>query len=165
MADKKLCDVCGESVDFMRHPFEDGTVCFKCMNLAMAKLPVVCKSYGEVRYIFDQDVSGLSPEDRAACAQRIDQEFKDRRKRKIEETVRESQAPAENQPGPPAPPVPKCPRCGSVSISANKKGFGIGKAVIGAAVAGPIGLIAGNVGAKRVRITCLNCGHHWMAGK
>ena len=36
-----------------------------------------------------------------------------------------------------------CPKCGSTSLTANKKGFGVGKAVIGTAVAGPIGLVAG----------------------
>lgn len=61
--------------------------------------------------------------------------------------------------------VAHCPKCGSTSISADKKGFGVGKAVVGAAVAGPIGLIAGNMGASKVRITCLNCGHQWIAGK
>lgn len=54
-----------------------------------------------------------------------------------------------------------CPKCGSTSITANKKGFGIGKAVVGSAIVGPIGLVAGNKGAKKVRITCLNCGHQW----
>ena len=63
------------------------------------------------------------------------------------------------------PTAPKCPKCGSTSISADKKGFGVGKAVVGAAVAGPIGLTLGNAGAKKVRITCLACGHQWMAGK
>lgn len=58
-----------------------------------------------------------------------------------------------------------CPKCGCTTLSANKKGFGIGKAVIGAAVTGGIGLIAGNKGAKKVRITCLNCGKQWWAGK
>lgn len=29
-----------------------------------------------------------------------------------------------------------CPKCGSTSLTANKKGFGVGKAVIGTAVAG-----------------------------
>jgi predicted RNA-binding Zn-ribbon protein involved in translation (DUF1610 family) len=52
----------------------------------------------------------------------------------------------------------KCPRCGSTSLSGNKKGFGIGKAVIGAALVGPLGLVAGNVGAKKVQVTCLKCG-------
>lgn len=58
----------------------------------------------------------------------------------------------------------KCPRCASTQISADKKGFGIGKAVIGVAFAGPIGLVAGNMGAKKVRITCLKCGKSWNAG-
>ena len=56
-----------------------------------------------------------------------------------------------------------CPKCGSTSLTANKKGFGVGKAVIRTAVAGPIGLVAGNKGAKKVRITCLNCGNQWWA--
>lgn len=54
-----------------------------------------------------------------------------------------------------------CPKCGSRSLSANKKGFGIGKAVVGAALTGGIGLVAGNIGAKKVWVTCLNCGHRW----
>ena len=58
-----------------------------------------------------------------------------------------------------------CPKCGSTSLSANKKGFGVGKAVVGAAFTGGIGLVAGNIGAKKVRITCLNCGHQFWAGK
>ncbi|WP_125139934.1 zinc ribbon domain-containing protein [Clostridium transplantifaecale] len=56
----------------------------------------------------------------------------------------------------------KCPKCGSTSLSGNKKGFGIGKAVVGAALVGPLGLVAGNIGAKKVRVTCLNCGKKFM---
>ncbi|SHJ84482.1 Double zinc ribbon [Anaerocolumna jejuensis DSM 15929] len=54
--------------------------------------------------------------------------------------------------------MPKCPRCGSTSLSGNKKGFGIGKAVVGAWAFGPLGLVAGNIGAKKVTVTCLSCG-------
>ena len=54
-----------------------------------------------------------------------------------------------------------CPKCGSTSLSANKKGFGIGKAVVGAALTGGIGLAAGNIGTKKVWVTCLSCGHRW----
>lgn len=54
-----------------------------------------------------------------------------------------------------------CPKCGSTSLSANKKGFGIGKAVVGAALTCGIGLVAGNIGAKKVWVTCLNCGNKW----
>ena len=52
----------------------------------------------------------------------------------------------------------KCPRCGSTSLSANKKGFGIGKALVGAALFGPFGLICGNLGARKVWVTCMHCG-------
>jgi len=61
--------------------------------------------------------------------------------------------------------VAKCPRCGSTSLSGNKKGYGIGKGVLGAVVLGPIGLVAGNMGSKKVVITCMNCGHKFRARK
>ena len=56
-----------------------------------------------------------------------------------------------------------CPKCGSASITGNKKGFGIGKAVVGLATVGGLGLVAGNLGARKIRVTCLNCGKSWMA--
>lgn len=58
-----------------------------------------------------------------------------------------------------------CPKCYSTSLTAHKKGFGIGKAIIGASLTGRIGLVAGNIGAKKVRVTCLKCGHQFWAGK
>lgn len=59
-----------------------------------------------------------------------------------------------------------CPKCGSTSLSANKQGFGVGKAVIGAkAVADPIGLVAGNIGKNKITVTCLNCGHKFRPGQ
>ena len=53
----------------------------------------------------------------------------------------------------------KCPRCGSTSLSGNKKGYGIGKGLVGAAMLGPLGLVAGNIGSKKVLITCMKCGY------
>ena len=54
----------------------------------------------------------------------------------------------------------RCPRCKSTSLSANKKGYGIGKAVVATAITGnALGLIAGNIGRNKVKVTCLNCGH------
>ena len=59
-----------------------------------------------------------------------------------------------------------CPKCKSTSLSAHKKGFGIGKAAVGVALTGGlIGAVGGNIGAKKVRVTCLNCGHQFWAGK
>ncbi|MEE0740762.1 MAG: zinc ribbon domain-containing protein [Emergencia sp.] len=61
--------------------------------------------------------------------------------------------------------IPYCPKCHSTSLSANKKGFGIGKAVAGAYLTGGIGLVAGNINAKKVRLTCMNCGYQFWPGK
>lgn len=51
-----------------------------------------------------------------------------------------------------------CPHCGSSQLSANKKGFGTGKA------AGGIGLLGGFFGSNKVKITCLKCGFSWGVG-
>ncbi|WMI81848.1 hypothetical protein [Anaerotignum sp. MB30-C6] len=59
----------------------------------------------------------------------------------------------------------KCPNCGSTSLSANKKGYGFGKATIGLLAVGPAGLLAGGIGAKGVTVTCLSCGHQFKAGE
>ena len=52
----------------------------------------------------------------------------------------------------------KCPKCKSTSLSAHKKGYGIGKGVIGASVVGGLGLVAGNINARKVKVTSMNCG-------
>lgn len=58
-----------------------------------------------------------------------------------------------------------CPKCGSTSLSANKKGFSLGKAAAGAFVAGPVGLVGGTLGANKLEVTCLNCGHKFKPGQ
>lgn len=58
----------------------------------------------------------------------------------------------------------RCSRCQSTSISASQKGYGAGKGLIGAVIAGPIGLLGGFFGSKRMKVTCLNCGHSWAPG-
>jgi tellurium resistance protein TerD len=59
----------------------------------------------------------------------------------------------------------KCPRCSSTQLTADKKGFGLGKALGGGLLLGPIGLLGGFMGSKKVLITCLKCGHQWKVGK
>lgn len=63
--------------------------------------------------------------------------------------------------------VPKvtCPKCGSDQITANKKGFSAGKAVVGGLLTGGIGLAAGAIGSGKIKITCLNCGHEFKPGE
>jgi len=55
----------------------------------------------------------------------------------------------------------KCPKCNGTDISAQKAGFGLGKAVTGAALTGGVGLLAGFAGSNKVNLHCLNCGHKW----
>lgn len=61
--------------------------------------------------------------------------------------------------------TPKCPKCGSTALSSNKKGYGIGKGIVGAALLGPVGLAAGAIGSGKVVLTCLKCGHKFKPGK
>lgn len=56
----------------------------------------------------------------------------------------------------------RCPKCSSDQIFAGKKGFSGGKAVGGALVLGPLGILAGLHGSKKINLTCLNCGHEWL---
>ena len=52
-----------------------------------------------------------------------------------------------------------CPRCGSTSLSANKKGFGVGWATVGTLAFGLVpGLLIGSAGSKKIEVTCLKCG-------
>lgn len=59
----------------------------------------------------------------------------------------------------------KCPECGSTQIMGDKKGYSGGKAIGGAVLLGPLGLLAGLHGSKKVTVTCLNCGKQWEPGK
>lgn len=56
-----------------------------------------------------------------------------------------------------------CPKCYSTQVTANKKGFSIGKAAAGSLIAG--GVLLGAVGRNKIEVTCLKCGHQWKAGK
>lgn len=56
-----------------------------------------------------------------------------------------------------------CPKCYSTQITANKKGFSLGKAATGSLVAG--GVLLGAVGKNKIEVTCLKCGNKWKAGK
>ncbi len=59
-----------------------------------------------------------------------------------------------------------CPKCGSKNLSANKKGFKVGKAIAGGIIAGGAGaLIGGTAGSNKIQITCLNCGHIFKPGE
>jgi tellurium resistance protein TerD len=58
----------------------------------------------------------------------------------------------------------KCPKCRSTQIAAGNQGFGLGKAAVGGLLLGPVGLLGGMIGSKKIEITCLKCGHKWKPG-
>jgi len=55
----------------------------------------------------------------------------------------------------------RCPKCGSTEIAVGNKGFGLGKAAAGGVLLGPVGLLGGFVGSKKIVISCLLCGYKW----
>lgn len=54
-----------------------------------------------------------------------------------------------------------CPKCKSNSITAQKQGFGFGKALIGGLLTGAVGLFAGAINKNKIYNHCLNCGYKW----
>lgn len=54
-----------------------------------------------------------------------------------------------------------CPKCNSTQITAKKRGFGVGKAVVGHLILGPIGLLGGFHKSSKMKVVCLNCGKEW----
>ena len=59
-----------------------------------------------------------------------------------------------------------CPKCGSSQLTANKKGFSLGKAVVGGVLTlTPIvGVGTGLIGKNKIIITCLSCGKQFKPG-
>lgn len=55
----------------------------------------------------------------------------------------------------------KCPKCRSAQVTANKKGFNIGQALVGGVFTAGIGIAAGFWGSNEIRLNCLRCGHRW----
>ena len=58
----------------------------------------------------------------------------------------------------------RCPKCRSTQVTANKEGFGLGKAAVGGILLGPVGLLGGLIGGSQIKITCLRCGHVFEPG-
>ncbi len=56
----------------------------------------------------------------------------------------------------------KCPVCGKsdkwIFVDQQRKGFSAGKAALGAFLLGPVGIIGGGLGRKKVYYICGNCG-------
>lgn len=57
--------------------------------------------------------------------------------------------------------VAYCPKCVSTSVQPVKKGFGLGKAVVGGVLLGPVGLLAGAIGKNKIDMYCMKCHNKW----
>ncbi|HBP64037.1 MAG TPA: tellurium resistance protein TerD [Desulfosporosinus sp.] len=56
-----------------------------------------------------------------------------------------------------------CPNCHSTQVTAGKKGFGLGKALVGGFMLPPFGILAGFIGSKNIEFVCLSCRTRWSA--
>lgn len=54
-----------------------------------------------------------------------------------------------------------CPKCGSIELTAEKKGFDVRQAAVGAFFAGKTGLLAGLVGSDDIQFQCKKCGNEF----
>jgi len=59
--------------------------------------------------------------------------------------------------------IPYCPKCLSTSLSAQKKGGSIVKGLVGGAILGPVGLLAGGIGRNKIDMYCMKCGNKFKA--
>lgn len=144
-ADSKFCGYCGNPFKAFTAPQSSGTLTKDDVDMA----------YYQANLRMQQE------------SLRLQQEEINLEKRKLEEARKQSaeqQRMADLQQRQ-YDKMAKCPRCGSTALSGNKKGYGVGKGLVGAALIGPVGLLAGGLGANKVMATCLNCGYKFKAGR
>lgn len=55
----------------------------------------------------------------------------------------------------------KCPQCRSTNFSVQTRGYSVGRALVGTAFAGPIGLAGGAIGKDKLQYCCASCGRRW----
>ena len=101
------------------------------------------------------DLSGMTDEEIKVLGYEIDRKYKEISEQgKREQKEREARMKTEI----------RCPKCGSNQFAAGSKGFGLGKAVAGGLLLGPVGLLSGFIGKGDVILSCLRCGNRWKAG-
>lgn len=61
----------------------------------------------------------------------------------------------------------KCPECNSPEIHINKRGFKVGRAIVGGILTGNLfaATIAGGIGMNKIELTCSKCGHKFYIDK
>lgn len=56
-----------------------------------------------------------------------------------------------------------CPKCHSTNITAQKRGFGVIRGLVGGTLlhSAAAGAVVGAAGSNKVLLTCMKCGHQW----
>ena len=176
--DAKTCPMCGKKVGFFSSvDLKDCKVCMACMqkhgcetgmsNLLRIGQMTFAEFYAEINTKPSSEGRGIDYQkyfdrfggDALAALKSIENTYGGDRSAHVAELNRLiSATPVDDD-------EVRCPKCGSTSLSANKKGFGVGKALVGAALTGGVGLLAGGIGMNKIEVTCLKCGKRFKAGK
>lgn len=161
---KKPCSIDGKMVGFFeRVGLKDGIICLDC-----ARRLGIEKPFNEIKLLNDMSIETansilngdrklvevVAEHDRVLtqnAVRNLQEQSKkvDDHEKKLE---KKQQAKA-----------PHCPRCGSKNLQVlgnHRKAFSVGKAVVGGALTGGIGTLAGFAGkkSKKVDVICMNCG-------
>lgn len=102
------------------------------------------------------DTSGMSAEEKRLKGQEIERRYKQMRAQNEKERAVEKARRSREI---------RCPNCGSDQFMGGQQGFGLGKAVAGGLLLGPVGLLSGFIGKGDVTLSCLKCGKRWKAGQ
>ena len=60
--------------------------------------------------------------------------------------------------------VPTCGKCGGTQFVGHSTGYGLGAGLVGAALLGPVGLVAGLAGSGKALLVCVGCGARTAPG-
>ncbi len=165
------CSICGNPTGIKgnrRFKLADGCMCERCAENYVVRKGPLSNGQGPAAFaeFSVEEVQARIRRREEIGEEQWQEEYKAEQAEKSRLYLKElEEERAKNAPAKPVDTTPKCPHCGSTSLSADKKGFGVGKAAVGAAIAGPIGLATGAKDSNKVILTCLNCGFQWKAGQ
>lgn len=169
-----FCNKCGTEVS------ENDKFCKSCGNVLSVdkndyNISDIVDKYGKDRISAIKYLMSISDFKLTEAKNIVDDEYNKRNGNKLsfwekvkldaEEINQKKQEEKERLKGLDKDKIPYCPKCHSTQLSANKRGFGFGKAVVGGTLTFGVGVLAGGLGANKIRLTCMNCGYTFKPGR